>query len=147
MCLILSRDNVTNIDVLWGAFLRFFPLSFVKFGFLIAEILFLKLFWNDELVDCLTIADRVLILLFLGQLDRPLMEQELIFHMVLESHYNVVPNCAESVLILPHLRHNTSVDVSVEMPALDIVHVASLDWDGEANRDGSPGVIVCRVSK
>ena len=66
MCLILSRDNVTNIDVLWGALLRFFPLSFVKFGFLIAEILFLKLFWNDELVDCLTIADRVLILLFLG---------------------------------------------------------------------------------
>ena len=75
------------------------------------------------------------------------MEQELILHMVLEPHYNIVPNCAESVLTRLHLRHDASVDMSVKMPALDIAHVAPLYRDGEADGDGGPAIVVCGVSE
>ena len=55
------------------------------------------------------------------------MEDELVFEMVLEAHDNVVPDCAHSILALRHQLSHTGVHVSVEMPAFNVVKVASLD--------------------
>ena len=55
------------------------------------------------------------------------MEKELVLEMILEAHDDVVPNCAHSVLALRHHLGHTSVDVTVEMPALDVIKIASLD--------------------
>ena len=57
------------------------------------------------------------------------------FEMVLESHDYVVPNGAEPVLSCAHFFHNASVDMGIEMPALDVVHIASFYGHGEADRD------------
>ena len=67
--------------------------------------------------------------------------------MVLEAHYDVVPDGAEPVLTLLHLGDDTGVDVRVEVPALDIAHVATLDWHGEADGDREPCTIVGRISE
>ena len=48
------------------------------------------------------------------------MEKELVFDVVLEPHDDVVPNCAESVLILPHFFHNTSVNMRIKVPTLNV---------------------------
>ena len=63
------------------------------------------------------------------------MEHKLVFDMVLESHDYVVPNGAEPVLTRAHFLHDASVDMGIEMPALNVAHIASLDGHGEANRD------------
>jgi hypothetical protein len=73
------------------------------------------------------------------------MKKELIFHVVLEPHYYVVPNCAESVLTLPHFIHHTSVHMRVEVPTLNVRQVASFDWNSDADWNYLPGLVVCWV--
>lgn len=75
------------------------------------------------------------------------MEEELVFDMVLEPHDNVVPYCAESVLRFAHLLHHASIDMCVEVPALDVGHVASLDRHCEQHRDYLPCRVINWVSK
>ena len=61
------------------------------------------------------------------------MEHKLIFDMVLESHDDVVPNGAESILVFAHHCHNASAYVCIEVPALDVAHVAPFDGHGKAD--------------
>ena len=75
------------------------------------------------------------------------MEDKLIFQVVLEAHDQIVPNGAESILMLSHLLDNTGVDVRVEMPAFHITHVAPLDGHSEADWNREPSVVVRRVCK
>jgi len=75
------------------------------------------------------------------------MEEELVFDMVLEPHDNVVPNCAESVLRFAHFLHHTSVDMGVEVPALNVRHVASLDRHCEQHWDHLPRSVILWVSQ
>ena len=75
------------------------------------------------------------------------MEDKLIFQVMLEAHDQIVPNGAESILMLSHFLDNTGVDMRVEMPAFDIAHVAPLDGHSEADWNREPSVVVRRVCK
>ena len=75
------------------------------------------------------------------------MEDELMLHVMLEAHDQVVPNCAESIMTLTHFLNYAGVEVRIEVPTLDITHVAPLDGHCETERDREPCVIVCRVCK
>ena len=61
------------------------------------------------------------------------MEHKLIFDMVLESHDEVVPDGAESILVFAHHRNDASINMCIEVPALDVAHVAPLDWHSKAD--------------
>ena len=95
----------------------------------------------------MSIANSTLILLFLAHLDRLLVDDKLVLHMVLEPHDHVVPHGSEPMAILTHLSHNACVHMSIEMPTLNVSQVFTFDGDCEAHRDDLPRAIICRVSK
>ena len=70
------------------------------------------------------------------------MEHELVLYVVLEPHDQVVPNGAESCLVLTHLGHHTSIDVGIKVPAFDILSVFPLDRYSDAKRDDMPRGVV-----
>ena len=75
------------------------------------------------------------------------MEQELVFDMILEAHDYVIPDSFKSVLRFAHFFHNTSIDMGVEMPALNIGHVSSFDWHCEKHWNYLPALVIGWVSQ
>ena len=74
------------------------------------------------------------------------MEDELILDVMLEPHDQVVPNGAESGLVLTHLGHHAGVNVGIEVPALNILSIFPLDRYSDAKRNDVPRGVVCRIS-
>ena len=84
---------------------------------------------KGELANCLAIAEWVLVLLLLAELDRSLVEDKFLLDVVLEAQNEVVPDCSEPRLVLLHHIDHTGVYMAIEVPTIDIGHVASLDRD------------------
>ena len=133
--LVLSGDDIADIDILCRLLGLSLLLPSLQLGLLRTIKLLLKLFRNDELPDSLTITEWVLILFLSYTLNRGIIEQELMLHMVLEPHHYVIPNCEESVQTLTHNVNDASVNVGIEMPAFDVPLIASFDRNGEADWD------------
>ena len=67
--------------------------------------------------------------------------------MVHELFNEVIQNSLEGLLTLLHLSDNASVDVTVEGPALYVVHIRALFWPIKHNWDDFPLFVVIWVSE
>ena len=121
--------------------------SIFKLPSLLLIKVLLEFFRYGELSNRLSAANSAFILLFLDEFNRSFVEEELVFDMVLESHNDVVPDCAHPFLALSHLGSNTSVYVSIKVPTLYIGNITSLYGHREAHRNYLPSVVIVGIGK